>query len=160
MTFQRILVAIDHSLLTSRVFKKALDIAQSEKANLMIFHCLDAEEEVDIGIPIQSGSGIDIYQQDLVFERQFYQESFQSKVVQVEAWLQTYVQKAKDLGIPTQYKHDAGNTGSTICELASDWGADLIIIGRKEHKGFTEFFMGSVSNYVVHHANCSVLVIQ
>ncbi|MBW4444861.1 MAG: universal stress protein [Plectolyngbya sp. WJT66-NPBG17] len=40
MNFQRILVAINHSLLTSTVFDRALNLAQKEQAHLMILHCL------------------------------------------------------------------------------------------------------------------------
>ena len=44
--------------------------------------------------------------------------------------------------------------------LAKDWNADLIIMGRRGLTGLSEMFLGSVSNYVVHHASCSVLLIQ
>lgn len=33
-------------------------------------------------------------------------------------------------------------------------------MGRRGHKGLSEILLGSVSNYVVHHAPCSVLVLQ
>ncbi|WP_442949349.1 universal stress protein [Nostoc sp.] len=40
------------------------------------------------------------------------------------------------------------------------WGADLIVLGRRGLKGFAELLAGSVSNHVVHHSPCSVLVVQ
>lgn len=41
MNFKRILVAINHSPLTSIVFDRALNLAQQEQqAKLMILHCL------------------------------------------------------------------------------------------------------------------------
>ncbi|RMG10302.1 MAG: universal stress protein, partial [Cyanobacteria bacterium J055] len=36
----------------------------------------------------------------------------------------------------------------------------LIIVGRRGRQGIEEAVLGSVSNYVVHHAPCSVLAIQ
>jgi len=36
----------------------------------------------------------------------------------------------------------------------------VIMIGRHGRTGLAEFFLGSVSNYVMHHAPCSVLTIQ
>ena len=35
-----------------------------------------------------------------------------------------------------------------------------MVIGRRGHKNISEMFLGSVSNYVMHHAPCSVLVVQ
>ncbi len=39
-------------------------------------------------------------------------------------------------------------------------GADLIVLGRRGRTGLAEALLGSVSNYVLHHAPCSVLVVQ
>ncbi|MGC1393382.1 MAG: universal stress protein [Coleofasciculaceae cyanobacterium] len=36
----------------------------------------------------------------------------------------------------------------------------MVVVGRRGRTGLAEAFLGSVSNYVVHHAPCSVLVIQ
>ena len=60
--------------------------------------------------------------------------------------------------VSTEYTQLAGNPGRIICELASSWSADLIIVGSRELKGLKEIFLGSVSNYVTHHAPCSVLI--
>ncbi|MEO0350033.1 MAG: universal stress protein, partial [Cyanobacteria bacterium P01_A01_bin.15] len=40
------------------------------------------------------------------------------------------------------------------------WNADLIMMGRRGRSGFSELLLGSVSNYVMHHAPCSVLTVQ
>ena len=47
-----------------------------------------------------------------------------------------------------------------ICNAAISWQADLIIMGRRGRTGLSELFLGSVSNYVLHHAPCAVLVVQ
>lgn len=46
-----------------------------------------------------------------------------------------------------------------IVELAEEWGADLIVVG-SHGRGFIGRMIGSVSDAVVHHAPCSVLVIR
>ncbi|MGF1516635.1 MAG: universal stress protein, partial [Nodosilinea sp.] len=50
--------------------------------------------------------------------------------------------------------------GRVICTLAKTWAADLIVVGSHRRKGLSELFLGSVSNYVMHHAPCSVLVVD
>ena len=64
------------------------------------------------------------------------------------------------IGIVTECNQYIGEAGRTICDTALSWGADVIIMGRRGRRGLSEFFLGSVSNYVLHHASCSVLVVQ
>jgi nucleotide-binding universal stress UspA family protein len=63
-------------------------------------------------------------------------------------------------GVSTEFTQNLGDPGRLICELAKSWNADLIIIGRRGLSGLGEFWLGSVSNYVLHHAPCHVLTIQ
>ncbi|MET0795269.1 MAG: universal stress protein, partial [Polyangiaceae bacterium] len=46
-----------------------------------------------------------------------------------------------------------------IVQLASDLGADLIVIGTHNRKGVERFLLGSVAEATVRHAHCPVLVI-
>lgn len=52
-----------------------------------------------------------------------------------------------------------GAPDQQIVERAKDWGADLIVVG-SHGRGFWGRLLGSVSNGVVHHAPCSVLVVR
>ncbi|MDB9482953.1 universal stress protein, partial [Dolichospermum circinale CS-537/05] len=36
----------------------------------------------------------------------------------------------------------------------------LIMMGRRGRSGLAEFFLGSQSNYVLHHAPCSVQIVH
>ena len=74
--------------------------------------------------------------------------------------LQTFGEQAALEGIKVEYQQVPGSAGKTICQVAASWGADLIVIGRRGHTGLMEMMLGSVSNYVLHHALCSVLIVQ
>lgn len=52
-----------------------------------------------------------------------------------------------------------GSPDQQIIEKAKDWKADLIVVG-SHGRGFWGRLLGSVSNGVVHHAPCSVLVVR
>ena len=51
-----------------------------------------------------------------------------------------------------------GDPKSMIADYAKEWGADLIVVGSCDKSRLEEFFVGSVSQSVVTHASCSVLV--
>jgi nucleotide-binding universal stress UspA family protein len=52
-----------------------------------------------------------------------------------------------------------GPAAKEIIDKAERWRADLIVVGSHGY-GFWGRLLGSVSNYVVHNAPCSVLVVR
>lgn len=53
-----------------------------------------------------------------------------------------------------------GSPESRIVETAEDWKADLVIVGSHGYSRWERILLGSVSDSVVHHAPCSVLVVR
>lgn len=53
-----------------------------------------------------------------------------------------------------------GYANQAIVEEAERWGADLIILGSHGYGLWRRALLGSVSNSVLHHAPCSVLVVR
>jgi nucleotide-binding universal stress UspA family protein len=53
-----------------------------------------------------------------------------------------------------------GDPKSIIIDYAKEWGADLIVVGSCEKSRIEKFFLGSVSENVIKHAPCSVLVVK
>lgn len=47
-----------------------------------------------------------------------------------------------------------------IVEEAEKWGADLIVVGSHGYGFFERMLIGSVSDAIIHHAHCSVLVVK
>lgn len=55
---------------------------------------------------------------------------------------------------------EVGDAKHVICDIAKQEAVDVIVVG-SHHKGMVErMLMGSVSDYVVHHAECPVLVVR
>ncbi len=52
-----------------------------------------------------------------------------------------------------------GHADQAIIDFATEWKADLIVVG-SHGRGFWGRLLGSVSDGVVHHAPCSVLVVR
>ena len=53
-----------------------------------------------------------------------------------------------------------GTPESRIVETAEEMPADMIVLGSHGYKAWERMLLGSVSNSVVHHAHCSVLVVR
>ena len=51
-----------------------------------------------------------------------------------------------------------GDPKTAINQYAKQWGADLIIVGVHDRSRMEKFLVGSVSESIVKHAPCSVLV--
>jgi len=158
MSFQKILVAIDRSSIASTVFEHALDLAQQNQASLLIYHAPHREDWGDTWPLVQTGVGVYPAVAEELYQLQ--EERLRQTVKQSQDWLQTFCQQALERGIPTEFDCEIKAPGVRICELAQSWGADLIVLGRRGRSGLAEIVLGSVSNYVVHHAPCSVLVAQ
>lgn len=53
-----------------------------------------------------------------------------------------------------------GNEGFTVVSFAKKKKADLIVIGSRGRSNVREFFLGSVSHYVVHKSPIPVLIVK
>jgi nucleotide-binding universal stress UspA family protein len=51
-----------------------------------------------------------------------------------------------------------GDPGRAICDLAAERGAAAVVIGTRGRGGFKRALLGSVSDIVVRHAPCPVIV--
>lgn len=162
--FNKILVAIDRSAASRQVFDQALSLAKAAKVNLILLHVLSVEES---GSPIMSDYSVQHKDSCIHLDRQIMRrakevydrewELFKQKGLEL---LRFYTKKALAAGVQTEFSQITGPPSSTICDFAQSCHADLVVIGRRGHSSFKELFLGSVSNYVVHNAPCSVLLVQ
>jgi nucleotide-binding universal stress UspA family protein len=168
--FQSILVALDSTPIAQAVFTKVVALAQAMNARLMVLHVLSIEDEGSPGWPLgmvedkdQPGTSqetplfISVYD-EINWEahrrqwQQFEKESLEK--------FRPYSEQAIAMGIETEFTQIPGNPGQTIEKMARTWKADLIVMGSRGRTGLRELVLGSVSNYVMHHAPCSVLIVH
>ncbi|WP_337886658.1 universal stress protein [Fischerella thermalis] len=142
--FQRILVALDNSDTSQHVFEEALSIAKVTHARLMLLHVLS-----DLEINYSNVKNLD--------EHLDRWKKYSKRGLEL---LQTRQNIATYTGVNTGFTQISGSVPSTICKLAKSWKADLIIVGHQKMSPLKELVRGSVSNYVMHYAPCSVLTIQ
>jgi nucleotide-binding universal stress UspA family protein len=77
-----------------------------------------------------------------------------------ETALQALVARARGAGARATFLVWQGDPGPTIVSAAEAERADLIVIGTHGREGVTRLLLGSVSDHVVRHARCPVLVVR
>jgi nucleotide-binding universal stress UspA family protein len=156
---QKILLAIGGSPDSDRILASGFTLAEKLGAEILILHVLDplvphnlsAAESPLVG-------GVLPMIDDRVIE-QYIAARDEREQTGIDR-LQAYAAQAKELGIKTETLQNYGDSGPLICEAAKNWSADTILMGRNQKSLLSEILLGSTSNYVVHHAPCSVMVIQ
>lgn len=89
---------------------------------------------------------------------------FRARVDQVrderETAAQALVARAQELGVPTAFLVWEGDPGEAIVDAAGAEHADLIVLGTHGRHGVNRSLYGSVSDHVVRHAPCPVVVVR
>jgi nucleotide-binding universal stress UspA family protein len=67
---------------------------------------------------------------------------------------------ARGQGVDTTRRSSLGRPGPAIVQTAEEFGADLIVTGSRGIRGMRRVLSGSVGDWLVHHAACSVLVVR
>jgi nucleotide-binding universal stress UspA family protein len=157
--FNKILIAVDSSNMGQKVFQEGLSIAKINEAEVLLLHVLSAEEENSpLPIPPDITEFYPAAGNELTLENWREQwEIYQHKGLEM---LEQYVEKAQKQGVNVKSEQIAGSPGKTICKVAQENKTELIVIGHRGLRGLSELLLGSVSNYVLHHAQCSVLMVQ
>ncbi len=153
--FEKILIAIGDSSESELVLGSGLKLAENFGAKILFLHVINPSLANGFNplvggmFPIVNDVAIEQYTKEL---REYEQLGI--------ARLEFYARQAKERGIAAEISQNAGNAGRMICEVAKNWSADVIAMGRNQKSTLSEIFLGSTSNYVLHHAPCSVLVVQ
>lgn len=156
--FRKLLVAIDQSNASLPVVEHAIALSQAIGAEILFLHVLSPLDE---GYPSPIFPGPDgvlptIHAETIkIYDQQW--ETFERAGL---AYLRSLTEQATASGVGAEFTQAIGDPGRVICKMAATWNADVILLGRRGRSGLAELLLGSVSNYVLHHAPCSVLTIQ
>jgi nucleotide-binding universal stress UspA family protein len=141
----RILLATDGSKAAELAALRAVDLADATDSELHVVH---------VGVvPIFLKS----YPGTLGYDRKLYEqiEEVSRELLRKQSW------RVKAAGGTVAGTHlRMGKVDLEIVALAEELGADLIVMGSRGLGGVRRALMGSVSDSVVRHAHCPVLVVR
>jgi nucleotide-binding universal stress UspA family protein len=141
----RILLATDGSEESELAALRAVDLADATHSELHVVHV------GVVSIFLKSCPGT------LGYERRLYEqiEEMSRELLRKQSW------RVKVAGGTVAGTHlRMGEVDLEIVALAEELGADLIVMGSRGLGGVRRALMGSVSDSVVRHAHCPVLVVR
>ena len=146
----KILLATDGSEDAQLALSTAVDLANSTNSELHV-------------VTVAPGNPDPIYQiheASLTYET--YEEALQAVREEAQKVLDEQVEKIEEAGGTVAQAHlrIGERRDRAIVHLADEIGAGLIVMGSRGLGGLRRALMGSVSDSVVRHAHCPVLVVR
>jgi nucleotide-binding universal stress UspA family protein len=139
--FQSILVGSDGSNAAQEAVEAAMQLTHAFGSDLTVLNVFEALETYT-GVPT------DDLDPDVYAER-----------------VRTVVAKraqcaAEEVEVPYQVTQQVGHPAQTLVQTADKDQADLIVVGSRGLGPFKSLLLGSVSDRVLHHAHCPVLIVR
>lgn len=145
-TFKKIFVAIDFSTTADEALRQAHHRALSSHAKLAVCHIIPNELRTNILLPhITRIAALKFPLETAVAAR---------AVTERVAEITGRTEEGFDLIV------DDGNPQATILSHAEKWKADLVVMGSHGQTSAAEILLGSVTNSVLRHAHCPVLIVR
>jgi nucleotide-binding universal stress UspA family protein len=148
----RILLATDGSKEAEVATRTAIDLAQKTGSELQVVHVFGM---TPVGPPLYL-EATDLQSEALELEAEERISEQRAREV-----LEAEVEKVRSAGGTVEEAHLVeGRIAPEIVGLAEEIGAGLIVMGSRGRGGIRRALMGSVSDAVVRHAHCPVLVVR
>jgi nucleotide-binding universal stress UspA family protein len=146
----RILLATDGSREAQLAASTAADIADSTNSELHLLTVARGNPD-----PVYH-----IHEGGLRYET--YQQALEAIEGEAQKVLDEQVQKVEEAGgsVKEAYLRVGERRDQAIVHLAEELGAGLIVMGSRGLGGVRRALMGSVSDSVVRHAHCPVLIVR
>ncbi|PAA53195.1 hypothetical protein BOX15_Mlig020666g2, partial [Macrostomum lignano] len=88
--------------------------------------------------------------------------SMAENIAKAKALANDASQKCTELGVKARIRfleRVEHNAGQAIVDLANEENADVILIGNRGIRGIKKAFLGSVSDYVLHHSHRTTIIV-
>ena len=147
--YKRILVAIDNSTTAQKALDEAITLASALGANLCIANAADEGPLTQHGMGLGSYIDVDKVKQEM-------RNNGNDLLAQALAKASAAGCQAEVLLIESTQRR----LGDMIIGAATQWGADLIVMGTHGRRGFERFLVGSVAEHMVRTSTTSLLLVR
>ena len=148
MSFTKILLATDGSPEAAKAARTAIALSRNLGSEL---HVLCVGQVSSAYAPAETE----------ILDYEFWKEMREFAKGEASEKLEVEVRKIEDAGAKIEKSHVAvGRPEAEIVRLAEEIGAEMVVVGSRGLGPLRRAVLGSVSNSVVRHAHCSVLVVR
>jgi nucleotide-binding universal stress UspA family protein len=147
--FPKILAAVDGSKSAAKAAKVGVKLAKRNAAELIVISVVPRPSYLFAPV---SGAGV---------PPMGLGDYYTCAKKNAEASVNEAVSSAKGQGVEAKGRVlKSASVVQSVTDYAQDQEIDLVILGTRGSGGFKRLLVGSVSNDVVNHAHCSVMVIR
>ena len=150
LPLSKILVSIDGSENASRAMKAAVSIAKQFQSELLVLNVV-----AEMVPPVFSPIGVNVPAVD-------YSNYLERAENDAKKLVNDAVAAAKNESVNARgvVLRTVTSVAETILEEAAKENVNLLVVGTRGLGGFKKLLLGSVSNAIIAHAHCSVLVVR
>jgi nucleotide-binding universal stress UspA family protein len=142
---RRVLHPTDFSRASTAAFKRAVEMAKGNRAELLLVHVMVP------AVPLMG---------DGYVSPKVYEDLEAAAQAAAQKQLRKLVEKAKQAGARVKGLLLEGVAHERIAQAARSRKADLVVIGTHGRTGFAKLFLGSVASRVLAVSPCPVLTVR
>ena len=139
----KILIAIDDSKFCDQCLRMISAQIFAEGTEVRVLHVL---QPISVAPPPQMSAG--------------YTPELEGQAKEAQTLVKRAADTLTEAGFKVGTAVEKGDVRLKIIDAAKDWGADLVVVGSHGRSGIPRLLLGSVTEFVVRHAPCSVLVVR
>lgn len=146
----KVLLAIDDSACSSAAADAVMRQLRPRETEVRVLHVDEWPKGLPISMQFAGGASA---ADDVCALHETIRRKDRSLVADV-------ARRLEGTGFKARTELRVGDASQEILDAAAEWQPDLIVMGSHGRRGFNRMVLGSVSDHVMRHADCSVEVIR
>ena len=148
----KILLAIDDSKFAEAAIQAAISQVRQDHTQVLVLHVVDWSNFMPTPFPIGG--------QEPMYSTRQLESIIEGESTTAHELVTSAAERLRSAGFEASTSVREGDPKAVILDCATEWGADLIIVGSHGRKGIARFVLGSVSEAVARYARCSVEIVR